>query len=230
MSNVISVTANTVIKTKPVDSNELQSQEKMSLPSGDYLITDYEERGNHLLVTFEQPLIGRRHWYLFKGHVDILKLEPYLENNDKPPENKGIGRVRLPGLDYQVNLSYPILEDGHFTWAEATKNGTRIPIDSLVTQNIFLMAEKMEQVRSLFGNIPIMITSWYRDPSTNRRVGGASKSTHLLGHAVDFNVQGLSPKEVQRRLDGYWSGGLGYGKGFTHLDCRNYKARWNYGS
>lgn len=226
----LKVKANTVIKTKPVDSSELRSDEKLSLPQGEYPIVEYEDRGKHLLVTFETPLSGKKQWYVFEGHIDLLSLEPYPENTDRPPEDKTLGKLRLPGLDNLVSLADPIISNGNFSWREATKNGTRIPLDAAITKNIVLMAEKMEKVRRLFDNRSIVVTSWYRDPTTNRNIGGARNSTHMLGYAVDFNVDGFNPKQVQQKLENYWNGGMGYGRTFTHLDCRNYKARWNYGS
>ena len=35
------------------------------------------------------------------------------------------------------------------------------------------------------GAFPASITSWYRSPKRNKRVGGAASSMHLLGLAVD---------------------------------------------
>lgn len=84
-------------------------------------------------------------------------------------------------------------------------------------------------VREHFGK-PVVITSGFRCEAYNRKVGGAAKSQHLTGKAVDFNVQGVSPKEVQAYLDKLLAGrfGLGYGKTFTHLDTRDNPARFNY--
>lgn len=88
----------------------------------------------------------------------------------------------------------------------------------------------LEEVRAIF-NAPISINSWYRDPATNRAVGGASQSRHMVGDAADFVVRGFSPYTVNSRLDSWYStrGGLASASVFTHLDCRGYKARWSYG-
>lgn len=53
-------------------------------------------------------------------------------------------------------------------------------------------AERMEQVRSILGNVPITVFSGYRSPAVNRAVGGANSSAHTLGYAVDFMAKGLS--------------------------------------
>ena len=122
----------------------------------------------------------------------------------------------------------PIISGGNFTWGEATKNGTRIPLTQSISFNVSNMARRMEEVRRRLGNRPIIVTSWYRPPAVNAAVGGVPNSTHLNGYAVDFTVSGLSARSTQRILDPWWPGGLGYGPNFTHLDNRGYRVRWNY--
>jgi hypothetical protein len=66
-----------------------------------------------------------------------------------------------------------------------------------------LTAARMEQVRRLLGDRVISVSSGYRSPELNKRVGGARTSAHLTGHAVDFNCYGFgSPFEVCRKLAG----------------------------
>lgn len=223
----IRVTNHTIFKAQPIQSSELEADQKISVLPGTYNINNYEERGNHLLIDLAIPLAGQTQWYVFVGHIDRLTIAPYPPNTDKAEDNKE-GILKLPGYNQIFSLSDPIINQGNFTWAEATKNGTRIPESKQLVDNIILMAEKMQEVREFLGGTPITITSWYRDPATNRRVGGAIKSTHILGYGVDFHVRGMTPRQVQNRLESYWEGGLGYGHRFTHLDLRSYKARWNY--
>lgn len=56
-----------------------------------------------------------------------------------------------------------------------------------VVERLRATAEQLERVRSLLGDRPITITSGYRSPAVNRAVGGALRSAHLQGWAVDFN-------------------------------------------
>ena len=120
----------------------------------------------------------------------------------------------------------------NFTWGEAFVNRTdarmcdNITLD--IVGNIIATAQRLEEVRAHLGNRPIVVTSWYRDLFSNREVGGASRSWHLSGRAVDFNVTGLSPQQVQAQLEPFWVGGMGCARTFTHLDTRPTRARFGY--
>jgi hypothetical protein len=139
------------------------------------------------------------------------------------------GKIQVPGINRLVLLSEPICDESpHFTWAEATKNGARIPVSESVTGNIIKLAKRLELVRARFDGRSIKVTSWYRDPVSNRRIGGSRDSRHLYGDAADIQIAGLTPDRVQTALDPNWDGGLGYGKSFTHLDLRGWGARWDY--
>jgi hypothetical protein len=52
-----------------------------------------------------------------------------------------------------------------------------------------------DPVRMHFG-APLLVSCWYRSPELNALVGGVPSSQHLTGEAVDFNVQGLTVREV----------------------------------
>lgn len=61
----------------------------------------------------------------------------------------------------------------------------------------------MEAVRRLLGDQVITVSSGYRSPALNRAVGGARRSAHLTGHAVDFNCYGFgAPRAVCRAVAG----------------------------
>ncbi len=81
---------------------------------------------------------------------------------------------------------------------------------------------------------PLQITSAYRCPDHNRKIGGSKRSQHMLGKAADITIQSLKPAEVfviiEDLIDmGHMlQGGLGlYEKrGFVHYDIRKKKSRW----
>ena len=93
----------------------------------------------------------------------------------------------------------------HFTLDEFTRSTTasRLKIDNSVPDdlmpNIQLTAIKLEFVRKALGK-PIIITSGYRCPALNARVGGASTSAHTKGLAVDFHCSYGTPKQICQRL------------------------------
>ena len=93
----------------------------------------------------------------------------------------------------------------HFTLEEFTcsTTGERAKINNSVPAqlmpNIKLTANKLECVRKVLG-FPIIITSGYRCPALNARVGGASTSAHTKGLAVDFHSSYGTPKEICQRL------------------------------
>lgn len=93
----------------------------------------------------------------------------------------------------------------HFALEEFTRSTTadRLKIDNSVPadlmQNIQLTAIKLESVRKVLDK-PINITSGYRCPALNARVGGVSTSAHTKGLAVDFHSSYGTPKEICQRL------------------------------
>jgi uncharacterized protein YcbK (DUF882 family) len=121
----------------------------------------------------------------------------------------------------------------NFAWAEVFHNRTLAQILLVLREkedvlaNAVATAREMETVRARLGNKPIKVTSWWRDRASNKANGGAPRSQHLLGKAVDFTVAGMSPAQVQRACE-WWPGGMGYGLAFTHLDTRSQRARFNY--
>jgi len=85
------------------------------------------------------------------------------------------------------------------------------------------------------------VINGFRHPSYNIKVGGASKSRHILGEALDLRINDINndgrrtqkDKEiVLELLEKYIikdKGGIGLYPGTmsVHFDVRGYKARWN---
>jgi len=128
----------------------------------------------------------------------------------------------------QVDLASSIIKGGAFTWAEATRDGKRLPQTREVYDGMIRIATEAQKARDLIKQ-PFVITSWYRNPSANANAGGSSNSRHLSGDAMDFWVEGMTGDELYALLDPIWAGGLGrYSRHpyLCHLDARDYRARW----
>ncbi|NEO29196.1 MAG: peptidase M15A [Symploca sp. SIO3C6] len=129
-----------------------------------------------------------------------------------------------------IQLWAAIIEDGNFTWAEATRGGTRMPPNQDTVDAIVRIAKLAQRARDRIGR-PFIITSWYRPPHINRAVGGARYSRHIVGDAIDFLCEGISGNQLYWSLEPWWPGGLGRYRKFPnlcHLDARNHRARWQH--
>ena len=89
----------------------------------------------------------------------------------------------------------------------------------------------LQQIRDHFGK-PVSITSGYRTPAYNTKVGGASNSYHVKGMAADITVTGVSNREVAKFASTIANGvGLyNYTGGFVHVDVRGSRYYWQQDS
>lgn len=122
----------------------------------------------------------------------------------------------------------------YFTVGEvALHQQDRLPTNPTHQANAVKLAIKLDAVRDWWGS-SLLVTSWYRPPHVERRVGG-SFANHPYGYAVDIYPAKGSIWDFQRRFEqewyntGKWQGGFGRGakKGFLHLDTRSRRI-WDY--
>lgn len=86
------------------------------------------------------------------------------------------------------------------------------------------MVTILELLRKELGDKPIIITSGYRTPTHNAKVGGAKYSYHTRGMAVDIRVNEISAKEVAKALDKIVDGcGIIVYESWVHFDVREGK-------
>lgn len=125
--------------------------------------------------------------------------------------------------------TYSLKKDGNTKLSEnfivkefACKDGSdKILIDTE-------LVKVLQKIRDHFGK-PITINSAYRNATYNKKIGGASKSQHILGTASDIVVKGVAPLKVAQYAESLLdnSGGIGLYKTFTHVDVRTKKVRWD---
>lgn len=99
--------------------------------------------------------------------------------------------------------------------------------------------KKLIDLRGLF-NYPMNVTSSFRDPDHNTRVGGTVNSAHLLGRAVDIRIAGEEAYRLVSLAPRFGLLGIGikqhgdYSKRIVHLDdCEDSPERprpriWSY--
>jgi len=71
----------------------------------------------------------------------------------------------------------------------------RVPPVEIIAATLPHLLRFLGQLGQLQVGPSLNLTSWYRDPATNARVGGAPQSQHLLGLAIDVDGD---PAELDR--------------------------------
>lgn len=91
--------------------------------------------------------------------------------------------------------------------------------------------EVLEALRNWFGR-PVHINSAYRTPKYNRKIGGASRSRHVVGDACDIRIDGVPPAAIVAYIERFYpKHGVGLYSTFVHIDSRGYRVYWkNKGS
>lgn len=88
--------------------------------------------------------------------------------------------------------------------------------------------EILQAIRNYFGT-PVHVNSGYRTSSYNAKVGGASRSQHVIGTAADIAVKGIPPSAIVSYLEAFYPNhGIGLYTSFVHVDSRGYRVYWQY--
>lgn len=83
----------------------------------------------------------------------------------------------------------------------ATRKGIDNTAPAPIIERLRMVANTLEQIRTLLGNHSIRISSGYRCVALNRAIGSGDSSAHVQGYAVDFTCPGFgTPKEVAKKI------------------------------
>jgi zinc D-Ala-D-Ala carboxypeptidase len=121
------------------------------------------------------------------------------------PEKTPDGRIRVVAERWlDCRMAWQLTP--HFTLEEfcLSQEAVRAGIDNtpppVAVANLVRMAKLLEKVRELLKK-PMLITSGYRSPELNRRIGGSPKSAHVDGRAADFICPAFgTPYAVAKRI------------------------------
>jgi uncharacterized protein YcbK (DUF882 family) len=87
------------------------------------------------------------------------------------------------------------------------------------------LVEAFEALRVKLGNKPLVVLSAYRHPQYNKKIGGALKSQHTEGRALDIRTpKGMTPRELFDVMVNLSNStpirGIGLYKWGCHMDVR----------
>lgn len=91
----------------------------------------------------------------------------------------------------------------YFTLKEMTATDTGLPNAPQTWgqySNLLMVANFLDRLREWFGG-PIIVTSGFRSPAVNERVGGSRTSAHLDGLAADIKPKSGLQADYMRILD-----------------------------
>ena len=106
------------------------------------------------------------------------------------------------------------------------------PTPAKVLENLKELAANLQVLRDYL-QTSITITSGYRSPAHNKKVGGAKFSQHVEGKAADIKCSKYTPEQVLAAVEKLIAEGkvnfmgVGIYNTWLHVDTRQTKARWD---
>ena len=243
MTDLITAQRSTVLKRRNAPSDTLPDEQKRSVVIGEtFQVDDYEQAsGLHWRVLLEDGW-----WYAFDNGSDgkfdhwrcsweddqtEAEVAQALNIVSQVPTDNALGNQLKVGSPFSARIT-PHITYGEFAlYQEERRFDYQHQIETAV-----LLAQFLEQCRAHFDGNPLRISSGYRPPKVNSRVGGARFSEHLyrapMTGAVDFFVVGVPLGRVlQYSLENWpYSVGKGERRGFVHLGIRGVQKNivWDY--
>ena len=90
------------------------------------------------------------------------------------------------------------------------------------------LLDKLDLLRSRLGH-PLSVSSVFRSPYHNAKVGGAPRSMHLFGLAADIQIVGEDKNLILELAKDLGFTGFGYYRTFLHVDLGRKRewGKWN---
>jgi len=123
---------------------------------------------------------------------------------DQNPQDALRFEIDIVGIAYKVSRNFTLIE-------LASKDGSDLV---LLHPALILGLQRMRD----HINKPINVSSCYRSPEHNKRIGGSIGSLHMLGMAADIKIKGMTPIEVASLASDMGFGGIKAYPTFTHID------------
>lgn len=106
----------------------------------------------------------------------------------------------VSGFAEVIRTKRDILLTPHFRLSELIKTNhadiDNWPKDPGTIQKLrYCCTYILEKVRAHYGR-PVKVSSGYRSPALNTRIGGSTSSQHMKGEAVDFEITGIANADV----------------------------------
>lgn len=176
--------------------------------------TSVQQASDAVLMNFERPLnaVNYKNKRAQMGQVYYNKFAKGVENTMATNSYRKGQAVKL---------------SANFNSSEFDCKGGGCCSETIINPQL---VKYLQQIREHF-KAPITITSAYRCPTHNSRVGGAPGSRHSKGDAADIVVKGVSPREVAKYAESIGIKGIGLYETsadghFTHIDTRTSKSFW----
>lgn len=180
--------------------------------------TSVREASDIMLLKYECPADMSTAAQIKRASFGQKYYTLFVTNSTKGVENMGY-------LYFTKGQSVKVSE--HFVSTEFDCHGRGCCSQTVVNEKLI---EYLEKIRNHF-NAPITITSPYRCPTHNSRIGGATGSRHSKGDAADIVVKGVAPREVAKYAESIGIMGIGLYETssdghFVHIDTREKKSFW----
>lgn len=126
---------------------------------------------------------------------------------------------KIPNTKVTANISWKELLGNNNTDAERKSEVT-----IGVLTNLYNTAHQLQRIHDKYWQgRPLIISSGWRSVRNNRSCGGAPKSRHLWGQAIDFHTGLSTIKADYAIMKNYWQGFILYEGTWIHADIRGTK-------